>query len=269
MKEVLGNISFWVGLSLGSLTILDFLLRDKHKKWLANKAELLWLWLDEQKAGKFTILILKERVQNGLVIVTHLSIILIIISFLLRVFFQVNVNATFQLGHPRIYKWQVWVDVAAMILSMILVTKYIHPLLLRKLKFSPTVKSYLLKSLKGLGFCYLAMFILLLAEIPIIFPTMDLETGIEIEKHFGGRTIVIILHVLTSILAAPLMSEAFLFMFMLFIGIYWIIIIYVVMLIFRMLQFLLIRIAENPKGPVIALSGLLTGIGGVIKIFLT
>lgn len=269
MKETLANISFWVGLSLGLLTILDFLLREKHKKWLTDKAEILWLWLDEQKVGKFTKLILKERVQKGLVIFTHLGIILIIVSFLLRVFLNVNINASVQLGQPRIYTWQVWVDIGAMILSVVLVTKYIHPGFVKWLKFLPTVRSYLLKSLKGLGLCYLAMLILLVAEIPIIFPSMDLETADAIEKHFGGKTIVIVLHTLTSLIAAPIMSEAFLFMFMFFIGLYWIIIIYVVMIIFRVLQFLLIRIAEHPKGPVIAISGLLTGIGAVIKLFLT
>ncbi len=269
MKEVLGNISFWVGLSLGSLTILDFLLRDKQKKWLSDKAEIFWLWLDEQKAGQFTKLLLKDRVQKGLVILAHSMIIFIIGSFVLNVFFGFNINADFQIGQPRIYKWQIWIDVAAMVLSMIVVTKYVHPYLIKRLKFLPTVKSYLLKSLKGFGLLCLIAVMLVLAEMPIINPTMDLRTTADIENHFGGKAIVIILHTITAIIGSPIMSEVSLFMFMLYIGVYWIIVVYIIMFIFRLLQFILIRIAENPKGPVIALSGLLTGIGGIVKVFLT
>jgi hypothetical protein len=37
---------------------------------------------------------------------------------------------------------------------------------------------------------------------------------------------------------------------------------------FRTLQFVLIRIAESPKGPVLGVSGLLVGIGALVKVFL-
>ena len=269
MKELLGDMSFWVGLSLGSLTILDFLLRDKHKKWLSNKAELFWLWLDEQKAGNFTILFLQSKIQRILVILTHIGMLLIISAFLLRVYFGIQINADLELGHPRIYKFQVWVDIASIIFSMLLVSKYLHPLLLKKLNITNTIKSYLLKTLKGLGFAYLGLLILLIIQLPIIIPLFDLNSVSEIENYFNGKSIVIILHIITAIISAPVMSEVFLFMFMFFMGLYWTIIVYIVIFVFRILQFLLIRIAENPKGPVIALSGVLTGIGAIIKIFLT
>lgn len=269
MKELLGNISFWIGLSLGSLTILDFILRDNQKKWISSKAELLWLWLDEQKAGRFTILFLNKKVQNGLVYFTHLGILSILISFVGRIYFGWNVNANLQLGHPRAYEFQVWIDILALVVSILLISKFLHPRLLKKLKIEPTIKSYLLKSLLGLILCFGGLLIILLIESPIIWPLFDLESTSDIETYFGGKYVIIILHLLTAIISAPIMAETFLFQFMFFIGLYWTIIVYSMIFLFRFLQFFLIRIAENPKGPVIALSGLLTGIGAIVKLFMT
>jgi hypothetical protein len=42
-------------------------------------------------------------------------------------------------------------------------------------------------------------------------------------------------------------------------------VILLVMLLFRMTQFVLLRITENPKGPIIGLSGLLIAIGMLVK----
>lgn len=48
----------------------------------------------------------------------------------------------------------------------------------------------------------------------------------------------------------------------------WISVVYVLIGLFKVLQFFLLRIVENPKGSIIALSALLTSIGAIVKILM-
>jgi hypothetical protein len=47
-----------------------------------------------------------------------------------------------------------------------------------------------------------------------------------------------------------------------------VVLILILMLVLRAMQFIAARIAENPKGPILGVSGLLTGIGAFAKLFL-
>ena len=47
-----------------------------------------------------------------------------------------------------------------------------------------------------------------------------------------------------------------------------VVIILILMLFLRVIQFITARIAENPKGPILGVSGLLTAIGALAKLFL-
>ncbi len=44
-------------------------------------------------------------------------------------------------------------------------------------------------------------------------------------------------------------------------------VILLLMLLFRIVEFVVARIAENPKGPIFALSAVFTAIGGLVKVF--
>jgi hypothetical protein len=62
--------------------------------------------------------------------------------------------------------------------------------------------------------------------------------------------------------------ETFIFTFLFFTCLVWTIILLMITTVFRLLQFTSIRIAENPKGPIIAVSGFLTAMTALLKYFI-
>ncbi len=72
----------------------------------------------------------------------------------------------------------------------------------------------------------------------------------------------------STILIGVLWAESMLILTVLILSLLWLILIPILMILFRTTQFLLLRIVEYPKGPVLGLSGLLIGIAALIKAFL-
>jgi hypothetical protein len=63
MKQVLADISIWAGAIIAVLTILDWVLDNRQKNQLRRFGEDLWLWLAEQKGGKFIHVFTGYKVQ--------------------------------------------------------------------------------------------------------------------------------------------------------------------------------------------------------------
>ena len=53
VKQLLTDLTIWTGAIIGALTIFDWLLSEKQKDNLRRCGEDLWLWLSDQKAGRF------------------------------------------------------------------------------------------------------------------------------------------------------------------------------------------------------------------------
>ncbi|QDV17299.1 hypothetical protein Pan153_19340 [Gimesia panareensis] len=276
MTDYLSSLAIWTGAIIGLLKIVDWLLLDSQKKWITEKFESLWLWLSEQRMGKFTSLVQSRRTQVGFSIFTHVAMITIILSFLARVFLGFNIDASIELGHPRIYSYQVWVDVFALIISMILVSKIIHPRITLWITDTKKISTYYLRSYSAFSTSFVSMILILLIQWPIMYFLFDApvvggnEAGVRyVENTFGGQLGVTILHAVTAVISAPVLTEAFMLQTILFLSICWFIIVVFLIVIFRILQFILLRIVENKNGPVLALSGFLVGVGAIAKAIIT
>jgi len=68
MDEFLVNLGFGLGLATALLTFIDIVLNAKQKKWIVRNAETLWIWLDDQRAGKFINVFLQKKFQSYLLI---------------------------------------------------------------------------------------------------------------------------------------------------------------------------------------------------------
>jgi hypothetical protein len=91
----------------------------------------------------------------------------------------------------------------------------------------------------------------------------------------SGRLAVVVNHEQTYLvilaiiylITSPLRFEAGLVSTMLILSLAWLVIVLLLMALFAVAKFFLIRIVESPKGPVLGLSGLLIAIAALIKTF--
>lgn len=272
MTEHLSVIAIWTGAIVGLLKVIDWLLLEFQKAWISGKLEDLWLWLSEQKSGDFTSLVRSRRTQIGFSIVTHITIIVISIAFLFSVHSGIDTGAWLEIGHPRIYSYQAWVDVVALIISGVLVSIKFHPMVTHWITSKEKLGSYYLRSFLGYIGGFFVMGILVAIQWPIFSIIMEAPTdqGNEvvikfIEDAFGGQIGVTLLHGVTALISAPVLAEVLMLQFILFLSVYWLLLVYAMIVIFRILQFILLRVVENKNGPVLALSGFLIGLGAIAK----
>jgi len=63
ITPVVGSIALWLGAFVGILKLVDWFLSEKHKEKLAYWATALWVWLGDQRLGKFVSLVRDQRSQ--------------------------------------------------------------------------------------------------------------------------------------------------------------------------------------------------------------
>lgn len=272
VSTLLANISIWTGASVGFLKVVDWLLSTRQKAWLTDRATSAWFWLSEQRVGKFTAILRQPRLQAGFSIFAHLILISITLAFLGRVFLGWRINASIELGHPRLYEFQVWVDVAALLVSAWFLSWKIHPKIAKWIGTAPSLRCYFGRSAMALGFCILAAFALLLLQFPIIgfdSPYFNEDDPAKViaayESMLGGRQGAIVVHAVSAAITAPVMAEWLLVQTILFLSFYWLVLVWLAISLFRVLEFILIRIVESSNGPVLALSGFLVGVGAIVS----
>lgn len=229
MKDFLSSISIAIGSSLGVLTFLEIYLGEKQKKWIIDKAATIWLWLADQKAGKFIKIVLNRKFQ------------ILYTLILFGMLFYYGLSERFS-GDPEKYKFERAVSFVINFAITIFISFYVHAKIINKFKITSSLSNYLFKS-----FLFSIIFFVLYFIQFQYLPT------------FSGY--------LKNLIYIPVTVEYFLFLFMFLFAVFWIIIVYIMMVIFSVLKFITLRIADNPKGPVIAISGLLAGLGALVKVF--
>jgi hypothetical protein len=78
---------------------------------------------------------------------------------------------------------------------------------------------------------------------------------------------VVLIHALTALFGAPLLTETVLLIMILAASVSWMFVILLLSAVHVAVKFLVLRIAEHKDGPVLALSALLLTIASIIKIF--
>jgi hypothetical protein len=71
LKPFLASCGLWAGATAGILTAIDWITPVQRKTRLKEILVSVWVWLAEQKAGRFTILLFKESAQRVFALLSH------------------------------------------------------------------------------------------------------------------------------------------------------------------------------------------------------
>ena len=172
----------------------------------------------------------------------------------------------------RLYPFQIWLEFAAILVATIVMAFTVYPRFAGWLTSAPTIFQYLkrvtgsfvIMILCGWGFG-LVMFLIVGFDSPL---PKDIPHGQLVafyEAHWGGMPGAILVHALVTLLVSPLLVAEFLITAVWFLSFGWLVLSTVIMIFIRVSQFILFRVVASSKGPVLGLSGLLVGLGAVVK----
>jgi len=280
LLDIVGSIALWMGALGGALKLVDWLLSSGQKRKIASWAETTWIWLDEQRLGKFVSAVRSVRTQQALSLLAHAVVSLAALSFLGRAFLGWRGYVSIYIGTPRLHLFQVWVDVAAILLSCVLLSFFLHPRITTWIGKAQSVLFYVLRASIAAGLSYSIMWLYIAGIFLLGLPPGEgvlrgstlvgpAEFAPGTDADYGGRLIVITLHAVTALFGAPIFIEAFLLLTILICSVVWILWIFLLSGVHISAKFIVLRIAEHKDGPVLGISVLLLALGAILKVFVS
>ncbi|WP_138481524.1 hypothetical protein [Dyadobacter bucti] len=271
MNEFLVNLGFSLGLSTATLTLVDIILSADQKKWIVKNAEILWIWLDDQRTGKFIKLFLHQKTQY--ILFAIFSLVFVTGDFFLYI---TNDSAKHfsDFSKDWIYKISnASIEVILILGATFISYKFLHPKFLRLIGYKESLMWYLtvtlfLSIVLGMSTQYFVEWIdsLKLTGDIRVEDSADYTARELIAKTKSNEDVIWLFFM--SIILVNLTAELIVFAFLFSVALIWSIIVMIVIAIFRVVQIAAIRIAENPKGPIMAVSGFLTAFSAIVKYFL-
>ena len=278
MVKLVEVIALWIGALVGILKCVDWLLSSHQKHQLSSWAAATWIWLDDQRLGKFISIVRNVRGQQILSLAAHTILLVLVLLFLGRVFLGWPGWVDIYIGTPRLHVFQVWIDVAAIFLSMILLSLALHPRITSWIARAISVPMYFFRTSVAAVSSYIALRLYISA---LIWAGLPLGQGVldghrflgpaffapGTDANYGGRATVVLIHALTASIGAPLLTEAVLLILILAASTSWMFVILILSVVHIAIKFMVLRIAEHKDGQVLALSVLLLAIASILKIF--
>jgi hypothetical protein len=256
MKQVLTDISIWVGVILGALTIFDWLLNDRQKDHLRRFGEDLWLWLADQKSGKFIQAFTGYKMQ--LLISVTVWGISNVLNMGVYMFFA---HAHLSLANLPTYIY--------MFVCFVFVSWKIHPPLLAWITQGASVGRYFSRCGAAVAICLLMIIgIVIYIATSIFLIAMILPLAREANTFAFSQILLLPTFIAAFMLIIPVGAEFGLLYLVVLLSAIWCAVVYIAIGMIRTFQFVLLRIVDNPKGPVLGLSGLLVGVAALVKAFL-
>lgn len=274
LKSRITSVGVWAGATGGILAAIDWMMPVTTKTALKEAMVSVWVWLEEQKAGRFMTILQKTTAQRIFALLAHITIAVIVIMFLgQQVGYFKKWHVQMELGHPRLYGFQIWIDIGAVALSSWVFGWRIYPRLFAWIASSATVGKYLKRAL-GVYACFWILLGILLALQSPIFAVMSSKTNFEdpaasiraIEAALGGKAVVIVLQAITATVGAPVMAGLIMLQTMVFCSVYWLAIVWFAMMVFRSVGYFIERILAGNNGPVLTVSALLVAVSSAVKI---
>ena len=260
MTDFMAWMAMWSGGALGVLVFVNWALSERQKTWINDRFIDLFIWLDDQRELKY-------------------------------------------LRHLRQFRWQVIVVILYAALALLMVLVMAYGILSGEAARTETPRGLVHAMLGGYLGSFMATLFMARTAQPYV---LDWVTKTEGSWSYIGRSTLALLAILpvTIVLAATyliadwamypatasydeylgqrhpfyLLVGGAVMMFATTVALLvltsWllvvipVVVVLVIMSVFRVGQFVAARIAENPKGPIIGLSGLLTAIGAVAKLFI-
>jgi hypothetical protein len=278
MTDFLASMSIWTGAVLAVLTVLDWALTNRQKNWLTDRAIALFVWLDDQRELKYLKYLGKFKWQRFVIIIYA---VLAGLGALLMA--GVVAVVIYTGGLEDFAQNQFLYGLLGLYLGSFFTA-------LCMVRFVPRLLNWVTKTEGSLG--YIGRSTLTLLTTLVVWVISDYIEGYLVFGHSPGY-LALIFNRSSSVPASdeegllefipssnPILNllyglyAGFWGIFMLGILISWmlvvipVVLILLLMLVLRGMQFVTARIAENPKGPILGVSGLLTAIGALAKIFL-
>jgi hypothetical protein len=266
MADFFASLSIWTGAVLAVLTVLDWALTNRQKNWLTDCAIALFVWLDDQRELKYLKYLGKFRWQRIVIILYGM---LVLVGALLMTF----INYTGGFDQPEIPPafGNIIIEIYLGTLVGVLVMIRIMPRVLNWITKTEGSLLYIVKSTLALIATLLVYSMLALIQTPLISrmqtylnPSSREDIVLTMSDPFSNPIVTLIYSVFAGACAAVVGVVLLSWIFV--VGP--VVIILILMLFLRVIQFITARIAENPKGPILGVSGLLTAIGALAKLFL-
>jgi hypothetical protein len=232
-REVLSDLGIWLGAILGSLTVLDWLLLDEHKAWLTRKLEDAWLWLAQWRLDAL-LWILRTRYF-------HRAVGVFSVAWSVAFFG----SAIMQFGWGR-HPFQFWLYFAVTPVITIALAFVFYTRSAAWLVSASTTRQYLKRA------CGLA-FLLNLGTTAVLWLVLSSRIPPYIIENDLGPLLFSFL--------SPLIVIQSLF----YLSFSWLGLSTGAMALIKALQFILFRVIAHSKGPVLGASGLLVGLGAIVK----
>ena len=279
MTDFFPSLAIWTGAVLAVLTVIDWALTARQKNWLTDRAIALFVWLDDQRELKYLRRLDKFRWQRFVIILYAALAGLVALSMAAIMAFGIY-TGTFESLAPR----HLWYGLLGLYLGSFFTA-------LCMVRIVPRLLNWITKTDGSFGYIGRSTLILLAAILAYV-----ITDYIEQYLMFGDAPdyLGFIFNRPPSV-PASVVEESFVkfipslnpilnllyglyagswFIFMLGLLLSWmlvvipVVLILILMLVLRAMQFIAARIAENPKGPILGVSGLFTGIGAFAKLFL-
>jgi hypothetical protein len=276
MANILPWLFWCTSAAVSSLASADLLLLDTQKNWINDRAIEFWNWLDDQRELKYLPYLRKFRWQRFVAILyATVALVGVIMAAVMESSEYLNSAFTkgFTQGYTKAFIEGYSRSSGVELVEMITPTHVVH---------------------STLGMFLGSFFAALLMAGPVLSRVLNWVTKTEGSWTYIGRSIPILIAALIAAIAAFVTfasgNAGFFFQTptTAFIGWFWamfvttlafamvcswvlvvvpVMFILLLMALFRAAQFVVVRVAENPKGPQYALSVLLAAIGAAISHF--
>ncbi len=270
MKGLLTSLTIWTGAIVAALSVVDWLLTEAQKKTLKGWAESAWIWLDDHR-------------MESLVRLLKSYIFQLAISFSVFILLNILDDAILSLQGPARFP-ELHVSNRAISISFLGLTIlmapgawFVHSIVTKWLVMRSSVRALFARCLVSYLIAAIGFFVTQMGSYWLVmggvslclagmysFPSLWFESfpWCELLLLFAFGVLVLFVQ------SIFLLIEVYLSYIVFFVSLLWLGLFALIRFLFRTSQFVLIRIVESPKGPVLGVSGLLVGIGALVKVFL-
>lgn len=271
--ESLANVLFWPSLIIAVLTIIDWLIGDKHRDWIQKKLEDLWLWLADRQFSSFIRIL---RSPSSLYTVTSVGVILFIsLSYFLLFFLEKShftsgaILFADSLGNNLITLFLL--HAISLIMSGYFLIKHVcfryTKWLVSNFSIIKFATKYILSVITFLPIYFVFMLTLyyIFAPNEIIHGNVNTEEIIYLLKLKYGDFLYPFIIITIYCIVSPFIIIFWYLYIIHYFSLIWFITSFILLIIVRILQFVIIRVIGNNTGPVLGFSAVVIIVSFVLS----
>jgi hypothetical protein len=236
IQSLLGSLTIGLGGTAGFLAVIDWLLPETRKKWISDRASTIWIWLSYQQSWPY---IRKLRDPRAFNIFFAIGVVLVlVIAFKYIVLAEATVLLKIATG--------------VIVLIPVAILLLVRTQLRRGLTWLTSVEAGWKILIRSVVICVIALTTAALL-VELYNRLYSYYSSNPFPAFSAGMVVAI------SVIAIAMLLYALLLFTVYIVGIY------LMICLFKISEFVVLRVAEYDKGPVLGLAALLTGIGTALK----